>query len=683
MLFRSPNNKIEKSVLHKHRAHLYQYILTVDKQGPSVLKHFVEGLLKPGTKHSWPEARKNLELYFERAENMITASTAIHSIQFFRDHASKYSGSTPSLSERPETSDSGNTTVNSQLNHKSKTSTISSVPRMPAISFDSTKSRQRIHSRHKISTPADQQTYFEPVGSQWASQQMFLNSSNPGSSHGAMPMLRNASRSITPLADTNSLKSRTCPPSQPTTPFVEQGSEAAQHDSFTRPITPFEDKRREVIARRETISDRSTDSLELSHTFSHIPEMGSHYNSRPGLGSRKTISRSVSSVKTPLPNDNFEFLNRQYEPEPPCHSLSSTPPEMILKMKPSFGNFFPRKKSSVASIATLRNNDNNDSPNALGIEMAALAPLTLRPTRSIESFPRFSQDPLSERRTLRKQINFSSLQKSDTRVTMHSIRSCTASGMTSTGLVEIAEDEQLKKMLKKKSSLPNLRSKRFYEKATDGARGIDHFFIQTGDDYERYRHMAIPRPATSQGPKKKEIRKAKSFALLCSWATAGPTETKKTVRAHKSSLFRREPTEGEKIRGKTISEPFPTELQNDPALLAPESRSKEYTRKWFIEEARAQRYGLNKPEGDPIKEDENFEKKELDFLFLRKKREEVVMVEKPFEMPRATPKLPTRPNKQRWNSIFPRRALPKRQKPTTHTPIDLSKYVKYPGKGIV
>jgi hypothetical protein len=341
-----------------------------------------------------------------------------------------------------------------------------------------------------------------------------------------------------------------------------------------------------------------------------------------------------------------------------------------LKKKSSFGSLFLRKKPSTTSVATLRDNFDydsstlNDSQNALGIEMAPL-----RPTKSTETFPRFSQDAQSIRPTLRKQVSFSDLDKSESRLAKHSFRSRAASGQAGSGLTEIAEDENLKRKLKKKSSLP-----------TFGSKPIRQKFVATGNDYERITVINVSQSSTSHGPpKKQEVSKAKSFASIRSWTSAGTTDTKKTVRPRKSSVFRPEPQEGEHIRGQTISEPFPMKLHNSPALLPPESQSKEWIRRWFIEEARAKRYDLNPPAGKPTKdEEEKVEEKKRGLGFFREK-EEVVVVEKEFEYPRATPKIPDRPNRQRWDSIFPRRPVEKK-KPTTHTPIDIGKYAKYPSK---
>ena len=665
-----PNDKIDKGVLHKYRGHFYHYILAVEKQGPAILKNWVEGLLKPGTKHSWPETRNNLVLYFDRADNMINASTAIHGIDFFRHRSPKSSGTMLSLNERPATGNSSNTfNTGSQRSNKSQVSLTPSIPR----SFDSSKTRKQIYSKHKISTSDDQKKYFEPPESPWASQQTFRNSNNSEQSlRSRTPNMSDACRSGTPQVETGSLNSRTRHQSRPTTPFVEQGSEAAKHDSFTRPITPFEDKRREVIARRETVSSRPKTALELSHTFPHTPGASSN-NTRPA--SCMTTSRSI---KTPLPNDNLEFLKRPYEPEP--RPLPSIPTGTTLKKKSSFGSLFLRKKPSTTSVATLRDNfdyDNstlNDSQNAFSIEMAPL-----RPEISTETFPRFSQDAQSIRPTLRKQVSFTDLDKSESRLAMHSFRSRAVSSHTGLGLTEIAEDKNLKRKLKKKSSLPTFGSKPINE---GGA--IKQKFVATDDDYERITVMNVPRSSTSHGPLKKQaVRKAKSFASIRSWTTAGTTDTKNTVRPRKSSVFRREPQEGEHIRGKTISEPFPMKLHYSPTLLPPESQSKEWTRQWFIEEARAKRYDLNPPEGKPLQdEEEKVAEKKSGLGFFREKKEEVAVVEKEFEYPRATPKIPDRPNRQRWDSIFPRRPVEKKQ-PTTHTPIDIGKYAKYLSKDYV
>ena len=669
-----PNDKIDKTILYKYRAHFYHYTLEVEKRGPEVLKHWVEGLLKPGTKHSWPETRKNLVLYFERADNMIKSSTAIHGIEFFRARSSKYSETTLSLSGRQDIGNGDDTLdTDSQRGLQSQVSVATSAPKSPTGTLNSHKApqvRMKKTPRHRISTSADQKAIFEPPQSPWASLEAFHHSNDSTQSlRSRTAAMTNTSRSGTPQIKTRSLRSRTRTQSRPATPPVDQGSEAAKHDSFTRPITPFEDIRRDIIARREAVTGPPKTAMELS--IPPTPEMESYYHSKPT--GHKTTLRSVT---TPLPNDNFAFLKQPYEPPPPC-PLPPIPTNPTLKKKSSFGSLFVSRKSPAPSNSSLRNKFDIDSQNALGIKMAPLIPV------KSETFPQYPQDVPSEGHPLRKQISSSDLEKSESRTTLntlHSSRSRAASGMAGSGLSGVAEDETLTRKLKKQRSLPSIIN---HKASTSGA--TREKFVVGGNNYERITVIDIPveapRPATSHGPStKQELRKAKSFASIRSWAAIG-TDTKKTVRLRKSSNFRCEPQEGETIRGKTISEPFPMNLQNKPSLLKPESQSKEWTRKWFVEQGRAKRFDLNPPEGGPIRNFERAEEKKggLASWLRKEKKEEVEVVEKAFEFPRATPKIPDKPNKQRWNSIFPRREVVKK-KPTTHTPIDIGKYVDYPGR---
>src|SRR4051794_29788600 len=83
-----PNDKVDIRTLQKYRATFYKYILTVDKEGTGILKEFVQKLLVPGTKHSWPKTKAELEKYIKLAEVMITEAKAVDGIDFFHDSSS-------------------------------------------------------------------------------------------------------------------------------------------------------------------------------------------------------------------------------------------------------------------------------------------------------------------------------------------------------------------------------------------------------------------------------------------------------------------------------------------------------------------------------------------------------------------------------------------------------------------
>ena len=562
---------------------------------------------------------------------MINSATAIHNINFFRDRATKYAPPRPSLSEWRNPGEYGNTTISSQRSHSRQGSYGSAAFESP-VTFDSSLSRHKRLGEHKLSTTVDQDFSFGPIPSRKASQSTTKQT-------GSSPFLGRInggrfSESSNPQADTDLSRSQICAESRPGSPFIVQTSEAAQHERFTRPITPFADKRQEVISRRETIQSASirTSSLELGGTRSSTPDMSS-----------LELSRSLSQT-------------------------------------PETGNYYhprPRrshKASSALAMHSFRSHTASRVPSS-------------EPARSIETLSPFSQDTQSRPRSLKKKSSFSILERSVSRHTTHPQAPETVADSI---LAREAENDEFKHILKPKPSTPAtpaLHTKQFYEESGDG--GIDHFFVGTGDEYERYMHVPIARTTpipVSEEPKKKEVRKAKSFASMRSWAT---NDTEKTVRPRKSSLFRREPQKGDSIHAKTISEPFLMEFSTSPALQEPESRSKEYTRKWFIEQGRADRYGLNQPAGSPMK-DENIEqmpepKKKMPRLvknILRKEEDEVVVVEREFEMPRATPKPLVRPERQRLDTIFPRRAPPRPRKEVVknYTAIELGKYAKYPGK---
>jgi hypothetical protein len=109
-----PNEKVDIKTLQKYRAIFYRYILTVDKEGTGILKEFVQKLLIPGTKHSWPETRRHLEEYIKLAEIMIEEAKAVDGIDFFHDsssvgHSRTISNACSAFSDRPESASSANT----------------------------------------------------------------------------------------------------------------------------------------------------------------------------------------------------------------------------------------------------------------------------------------------------------------------------------------------------------------------------------------------------------------------------------------------------------------------------------------------------------------------------------------------------------------------------------------------
>ena len=471
---------------------------------------------------------------------------------------------------------------------------------------------------------------FESPETIWSSQ---IRSYSPQDPRPVTPSMTSVAKPSTPLDRSQS---------RPSTPFVEPGSEAARHESFSRPFTPFEDRRREIIEHRRRISTRPETSFDFSRSFTRTSETGSYFG-----GGGRSRNTTLRSTKSRLPSDNFDFLNRPYEP------LPLSPMEHTLESKSSFGSMFVLNKSSAGSLATSHESFNNHNP--LGI--------ALKYSRSVEPFPRFSNDnQVSEYPTLKKQVSFGHLEGSPSKNTLRSFKS-RASGLAGNGLAEISENEQMKRELKTKRSLPAFRSKKHGE---PGFEIGDVFFVETGDEYERF--VTIPAPPPR---KRKQVHKSKSFASFISGRTS-----EKTIKPRKSSLFRREP-DGEKITSKNISESFPVDLHkyNDYLNENEETRCKEYTRKWLLEESRAKKFDLNRPAGDPMKEPEKESMMSMVPMFIRRKKKPLP----PFEFPRATPRPLVRPNRQRWDSIFPRRALPPKAKPTTHIPIDLSKYTKYPG----
>ena len=119
----------------------------MEENGPSAIKPFIDKHLRPGSKRSWPETRKNLEIYLERAVLMIDQATLVYGIEFFRDRIFYVFSSKYILERAAE-------------NQQQRKHIGYPIRRSPGIKVDGSSSRSRIYSRRKISTPADQKSFF-------------------------------------------------------------------------------------------------------------------------------------------------------------------------------------------------------------------------------------------------------------------------------------------------------------------------------------------------------------------------------------------------------------------------------------------------------------------------------------------------------------------------------------------
>jgi hypothetical protein len=143
---------------------------------------------------------------------------------------------------------------------------------------------------------------------------------------------------------------------------------------------------------------------------------------------------------------------------------------------------------------------------------------------------------------------------------------------------------------------------------------------------------------------------------------------------------------GTLINPDDISSPIPQNIPEwEEDLIA--TISKEYTRQWLMEEARARKYDLIKPEGRPINKEMpkrrlQQRRSSVSDVPLQPKRVRILKestVRRAFEEPRATPKPPQLPYRARKDSIFaPREPPPPCSPPAAKSrELDISKYSKF------
>lgn len=87
----TPNDSICKNSMHKYRAVFYRYIQETEAIGPSCMTKFIYQLSHPGTGHTWPEVRADIDRYLELADLMIEQANAVANpeaggVKFFLGH---------------------------------------------------------------------------------------------------------------------------------------------------------------------------------------------------------------------------------------------------------------------------------------------------------------------------------------------------------------------------------------------------------------------------------------------------------------------------------------------------------------------------------------------------------------------------------------------------------------------
>ena len=608
-----PNDRINPKVLHKHRATFYRYIMAVEANGPKVMDSFEKRLLGPGTRHSWQETRENLEAYLELTDLMMDQASEVWSVKTFRGSQSSKTGSwTPSsASERPMTGSSQNTSFDGQQPMES--------PRLSGPTHDNASIKSRTRGLGQINTSNNASN---PLALSEISPPTPDPNGNPGS---------HITQNPTPKApfDLTTNQSRRPTLSRPVTPFIEPNSEAALSETFRRPVTPLANPRKALHRHKRTIS-----SIRLATSF----DIG---GSSPGtVDIANELSDNLDwpliSPSTVLPSANPDFLQRPYE----------SSPHPALKKKTSFGSLFLRRKASVG-VASLR--DNFEQEDALGIKLTR--------SRTTETLLGSSNDEEpDELPQLEKQMSQGSNEEDMRPWTTVSRRS--------------DAEPSPKPNTKVKMSFASMFVKNSMQRELEP----EPEFIETADHYFTLANHNIT------------LRKARSYSSFMSRAssertlnpasTSGRSTPRKTLlksplKSPRKSprLFKKRSTEGI-VTSADIPEPFPYALQKQqltPRMIRDleENRAMEYSRDWFLAEARAEKCDYNPPTGGPIKEPTNMEKWNPYV---------------PFETPRATPNPPTRPERWDPHSIFADRRMPlkkEKDKSRKYERVDVKRFDKY------
>ncbi|KAH6677376.1 hypothetical protein B0J14DRAFT_341158 [Halenospora varia] len=439
-----PNDRIDIKALHRYRTTFFEYITQVEAKGAGILKPFVDRLLDPETKHSWTKARKNLEAYTDLADQMIKEARAIYDIKFFRESGSHHSHSGSrthsSLSDRPRTASSANTSLDgrqSSLSNSNKesnskeskeTNPKDSYPKEsnpqeanpkspPMVPPESFSIRSRIFSRKRMSGP---QHVPEPG--------VVIEDPDyrpPPAPVSEVPLLSPTAKiSIPPPENIADLQDKARAFAQrkraekhglshsgfgilpapkkipkPILSLRTSHAPAANHDAFSAPILSPQTSQYREFKLRKAISNENRPSSEA--IFSSIPNVKSRdfaYPPPPAEKEEENLSRVAT--KNTLAYEQLDFLNHPYSPERSATEPAPATSSPSLKKKSSLGSLFNRRKSTLPSEKTERS-----SPAPVPFPSEAFQPESQLVLARQDSAPK--EELLSPRKLIKqKSLNF-------------------------------------------------------------------------------------------------------------------------------------------------------------------------------------------------------------------------------------------------------------------------------------
>ncbi|ESZ97839.1 hypothetical protein SBOR_1784 [Sclerotinia borealis F-4128] len=255
-----PNDLIDRDKLRKHRAKFYNFIIEVEREGTGALHDFEILLKNPECKHNWVDTRENLKDYIELACKMIEQSNAVYDIMFFKKSAG--------IAYRIQSAHSRSTTASSSTS--TRTERQGSQNEQPAVEeyfppglekpparlhaksiTDKAQSQENSSYAAVLSSPSESRSSSRLDGESQSRKRLASPKRHHEYSQEYHTIPMNAPRKLRSVVTTPAIyQKQTFPSERPSdgdrkasvlhqhtrpranTPFTEQNSEAAQHQSF-------------------------------------------------------------------------------------------------------------------------------------------------------------------------------------------------------------------------------------------------------------------------------------------------------------------------------------------------------------------------------------------------------------------------------------------------------------------
>jgi hypothetical protein len=622
--------RISPKVIHLLRATFYRYLILAEASGPSALDGYIRNLEAPGNKYAWTNVRECITDYIHHVDDIMRKAREFQNFEYLKD---EHAGAILHSQFRFDCGEMDNTSPSQSL----ESPTLSDFSRTSSTKSD---------------TP---QTGHEP----------------------------NLPWSPSPIGSTNLDTPRDFG-------IISAGLSLIQESDVECRENLSSEARRRVLEEQRVISFSgrpiTSDDVILPGTpfLPDTPEATDDFNPDGPLRGYIALPSTGADIHHP---DAFETSSSRYGP-PELKSKTSLPE--LLRKRLSFG--------SHSTSRTLRESFKNQ--NGLGISMGL--------SRSAENLT--DDDPNAElpRRTVEREhspvsnfedsisIHSSSRSRSGAFRALRAMVSRAGSRQSEAIEESASASSRTAHQIKKKRSLPAIF---FRRNSSPSRRDFEPLYLEADDEFDRYISLSELQPVKSLPiMRRQKLGKAKSCFTLKSVADSqatikstassyGSTKSKKLTKIKSVTTLRTAPdspvalaqaTHRKKLQKLPKSDPKfrryssphspvpgpgpvrtsgPIKFNWDPN--SDDWKSREYTREYYLEKHRAQRFNLKVPEDGPYRSTA----KTGD----RAERQ---------DRPRAAPKDLVRPNAQRLDSIFQSRASSKTPTSKSYTMIDINKYTK-------